>query len=139
MQRTVPLALSRSRGELVHLIERRKAARQFKAHGVIKMSSLIFHRFGEPVSEFRNSWATACRLAGVSRLFHDLRRSACRNMVAAGVAQVTAMQLSGHKSDSMFRRYAIVAEHDMRAALRMTQTHLAGVRENRASKRTTVN
>lgn len=50
-------------------------------------------------------------------------------MVGAGVAQVTAMQLSGHKTDSMFRRYAIVAENDMRTALRMTQTHLAGVRE----------
>ena len=50
-------------------------------------------------------------------------------MVAAGVAQVTAMQLSGHKTDSMFRRYAIVAENDMRAALRMTQAHLASIRE----------
>jgi integrase len=126
-------------GELVALIERRKAAREFKAHGIMKMSSLIFHRFGEPVSEFRKSWATACRLAGVRRLFHDLRRSACRNMVAAGVAQVTAMQLSGHKTDSMFRRYAIVAENDMRAALRMTQNHLASVRENPVTKRTTVN
>jgi hypothetical protein len=54
-------------------------------------------------------------------------------MVAAGVAQVTAMQLSGHKTDSMFRRYAIVAESDMRAALRMTQNHLATVRKNLVS------
>ena len=93
------------------------------------MSTLIFHRSGEPIREFRKSWATACRLAGVRRLFHDLRRSACRNMVAAGVAQVTAMQLSGYKTDSMFRRYAIVAENDMRAALRMTQKHLASAHE----------
>jgi integrase len=121
-------------GELVDLIERRKAARQFKAQGVVTMSALIFHRLGEPICEFRKSWATACRLAGVRRLFHDLRRSACRNMVAAGVAQVTAMQLSGHKTDSMFRRYAIVAENDMRAALRMTQNHLETVRKNLTSR-----
>jgi hypothetical protein len=60
-------------------------------------------------------------------------------MVVAGVAQVTAMQLSGHKTDSMFRRYAIVAENDMRAALRMTQNHLAHVRESIITKSTTVN
>jgi integrase len=116
-------------GDLVELTERRKAARPFKVAGVVIMSALIFHRGGKPIGEFRKSWATACRLGGVRRLFHDLRRSACRNMVAAGVAQVTAMQLSGHKTDSMFRRYAIVAENDMRAALRMTQSHLASTRE----------
>jgi integrase len=123
-------------GDLVELIERRKAAMQFKVDGVATKSALIFHRDGEPVREFRKSWSTACRLAGVRRLFHDLRRSACRNMVAAGVAQVTAMQLSGHKTDSMFRRYAIVAENDMRAALRMTQNHLETVRKNRVSTAT---
>jgi integrase len=116
-------------GELVDLVQRRKTATQFKAGGLTMMSALIFHRGGEPIREFRKSWATACRLSGICRLFHDLRRSACRNMVAAGVAQVTAMQLSGHKTDSMFRRYAIVAENDMRAALRMTQNHLANARE----------
>ena len=116
-------------GELVELAERRKTAKRFKIDGVAMMSALIFHRAGKPICEFRKSWSTACRLAGVRRLFHDLRRSACRNMVAAGVAQVTAMQLSGHKTDSMFRRYAIVAENDMRAALRMTQIHLERTRE----------
>lgn len=115
-------------GELVELVERRKAAKKFKVDEVEKISALIFHRSGQPIREFRKSWATACRLSGVRRLFHDLRRSACRNMVAAGVAQVTAMQLSGHKTDSMFRRYAIVAENDMREALRMTQNHLTNSR-----------
>jgi integrase len=116
-------------GEMVNLVDRRKTARQFKADGRAMMSGRIFHRDGEPIREFRKSWATACRLSGICRLFHDLRRSACRNMVAAGVAQVTAMQLSGHKTDSMFRRYAIVAENDMRAALRITQNHLARISE----------
>jgi len=126
-------------GELVELIERRKVARPVKANGMTMMSALIFHRAGKPICEFRKTWATACRLAGVRRLFHDLRRSACRNMVIAGVAQVTAMQLSGHKTDSMFRRYAIVAENDMRTALRVTQSHLANVRKNILTKGTTVN
>jgi len=40
------------------------------------------------------------------------------------------MQISGHRTDSMFRRYAIVAESDVRKALRMTQDHLAMVKEN---------
>jgi hypothetical protein len=51
-------------------------------------------------------------------------------MIAAGVAQVTAMQVSGHKTDSMFRRYAIVSETDLRTALRATQQYLATVNEN---------
>src|SRR4051812_18222992 len=126
-------------GELVELIERRSSARQFNVDSLVRMSELIFHRGGGPIREFRKSWATACRLAGVRRLFHDLRRSACRNMVVAGVAQVTAMQLSGHRTDSMFRRYAIVAENDMRAALRMTQNHLARMREKVVTKKTAVN
>jgi integrase len=116
--------------ELAELIARRKAARQVKVKETVMLSALIFHRKGEPIRKFRKSWATACTKAGISRLFHDLRRSACRNMNAAGVAQVTAMQVSGHKTDSMFRRYAIVSETDLRAALRATQQYLATVKEN---------
>lgn len=90
---------------------------------------LWFDRKGEPIREFRKPWAKACTKAGISRLFHDLRRSACRNTIAPGVAQVTAMQVSGHKTDSMFRRYAI-RETDLRTALRATRAHLAAAREN---------
>jgi hypothetical protein len=46
-------------------------------------------------------------------------------MLNAGVPQAIAMQITGHKTDSMFRRYAIVAPNDVRTALRMTQEHTA--------------
>jgi integrase len=117
-------------GELSELIARRKAARQVKVKDTVMLASSIFHREGVPITEFRKSWRSACKKAGISRLFHDLRRSACRNMVAAGVPQVTAMALSGHRSDSMFRRYAIVAESDLRSALRSTQQYLKTAKEN---------
>jgi integrase len=117
-------------GELSELIARRKAARQVKVKDTVMLASLIFHRKGLPIREFRKSWKTACTKAGIRRLFHDLRRSACKNMVAAGVPQVTAMQVSGHKTDSMFRRYAICSESDLRTALRTTQQYLKTMKEN---------
>jgi integrase len=118
--RTIPFE-----GELADLIERRRKARQFEIEKVTMTSPLIFHRKGEPIREFRKSWATACKLAGVRRLFHDLRRSAARNMLNAGVPQAIAMQITGHKTDSMFRRYAIVTPNDVRSALRTTQEYTA--------------
>lgn len=64
-------------------------------------------------------------LVYVGKIFHDLRRSSARNMLQAGVPQAIAMQVTGHKTDSMFRRYAIVAPNDVRTALRLTQEHTA--------------
>jgi hypothetical protein len=58
---------------------------------------------------------TACRKAGVpGLLLHDLRRSAVRNLERAGVSRSVAMKLTGHKTGNVYRRYAIVAENDLR-------------------------
>jgi integrase len=117
--RSIPLV-----GELAEIVERRKAARQVKENGTARMVEFIFHRAGEPVARFNKSWATACRLAKCSgKLFHDLRRSAARNMVQAGVPQATAQRVSGHKSSSMFSRYSIICTDDLRTALEKTQTY----------------
>ncbi|MFI5295913.1 MAG: tyrosine-type recombinase/integrase [Thermodesulfovibrionales bacterium] len=50
------------------------------------------------------------------RLFHDLRRTGVRNLIHQGVPQKTAMLISGHKTDAVFRRYLIIDESDIKAA-----------------------
>jgi integrase len=74
----------------------------------------VFHRRGRPIRSFHGAWLRACCEAGCpGRFIHDLRRSAVREMERAGVPRSVAMKLSGHKTESIYRRYAIVSEGDL--------------------------
>lgn len=71
------------------------------------------------------------QLSYAGRIFHDLRRTAARNMVSAGVAPQVAMRITGHRTDAMFRRYAIVDEDQKRQALAKTQDFLLRTSDHR--------
>ena len=138
-------------GDLAEIIKRRTDARKVVTQTGFLLAELVFHNAGFPIMDFRKAWATGCVMAGLGKLvcptcnqegaahicetckaptryngklFHDFRRSAVRNMVRAGVPERVAMTISGHKTRSIFDRYNIVSEADLRNAMQRTQEYL---------------
>jgi len=82
-----------------------------------KVVPFVFHRDGERIKYFRAAWTNACEAAGCPHaLVHDMRRSAVRTFERAGVPRSAAMSMVGHKTEAIYRRYAIVDEAMQREA-----------------------
>jgi len=110
-------------GRLREILETQLAKTEALQRASGKLIPWLFHRDGKPIKTFRRSWITACVNAGfghvikntkgkvikkvADRIPHDFRRTAVRNLERAGVARSAAMKMVGHKTESIYRRYAI--------------------------------
>jgi len=118
----VPLA-----GRLWDIIEERHSVRRLDC-------PYVFHRDGKRIGDFKKAWKTACGKSGLAgTLVHDLRRCTARNLSRANVPEQLSMKITGHKTNSMYRRYRIVDEDELREAQEKLQAHLG-----QQSKKSTV-
>jgi len=98
------------------VLERQRERTEAFQRSTGEISPAVFHREGRPIKSFRRAWLTACQRAGLTgRIPHDFRRTAVRNLERAGVPRSTAMKMVGHKTETIYRRYAIADEGMLRA------------------------
>lgn len=109
--------------ELKQVIEGQWEAR--KGHRKLTPFVFLNENGTDRIKRFDKSWKTACKDAKIGkRIFHDLRRTAVRNMVRSGVPERVAMMVSGHKSRSVFDRYNITNDADLMEAARKQSAYL---------------
>lgn len=121
----------------------------------------VFLRDGTPIKGFRKAWDSACIEAGLcevlkdeqgnpvvvkdkkgnekvvkvsTKLFHDLRRTAIRNLVRSGVPETVCMAISGHRTRSVFQRYDIASDRDLMEATEKRKAYTEGQEQSVTGK-----
>ena len=119
--------------ELRKLLEaQQQIAKELQANGITTrfvFCHVLGKKAGERISlsAYAHRWWKARVAAGCpSRIPHDFRRTAVRNLVRAGVPERVAMLLTGHKTRAVFERYNIVSSGDLREAARRLDQFATG-------------
>jgi hypothetical protein len=142
-------------GELAEIIDRRRQDPYVHTvTGETAESRYIFHRNGGRIDDFRKAWTAACIAAGFAKpklrrdgrpvldrkgqpvmratlIFHDLRRSAVRNLMAAGVNQSVAMRATGHQRAPDHQRLSALPDRLRRRRARGARADASRARERR--------
>ena len=88
----------------------------------------------KPIRSYVTAWRNATERAGLAgRWVHDFRRCGARSLRQAGVPESVSMKLIGHKTPSIFRRYSIVDDKDLRVGVEQLAAFHAqqsGLRDN---------
>jgi integrase len=102
--------------------QRERADAVQRATGVL--CPFVFFRYSQraqkpkPIRNFYKAWHRACRAAGVpGKIPHDFRRTMVKRLEAARIPRATAMSITGHRSESVYRRYHIVSPAEQRDAM----------------------
>ena len=121
--RVFPVAALPPLGEVLTL-QRERVSRIEKVTGQVIPHVFVWSD-GRPIGFYLRRWRSACKKAGLpGRLVHDFRRTAVRNLERAGVPRSVAMKLTGHRTEAVYRRYAIVSPADLRAGVeKLAQLH----------------
>ena len=110
-------------------------------------------RFSGQIQRIEKPWNTACRKARLGYGYkisekyvekwkdklpagptvHDFRRTAVRNMVRSGIPERVAMMISGHKARSVFERYNIVNDADLKLASQKQEAYLQAQKDTISS------
>lgn len=152
---TVTLPVSHSKGkhprrfpfrvlpELAALLERQRALTTALEREQGRVIPLVFHRHGAEMKDYYTAWRSALKRAQVKatkgaltlyaagdlekRIPHDMRRTAVRALVRAGVPEGVAMTITGHKTRAVFERYNITSGRDQDEAVAKLAEYLGQV------------
>ena len=110
-------------GELRAVIDRQWELR--KEHLQLLPYVFLNENGTDKVKEFKKTWKRVCKETKVGdKLLHDFRRTAVRNMIQAGIPERFAMQISGRRTRSVFERYTIASDSDLRLAATKHEAYL---------------
>ena len=87
------------------------------------LSQFVCYAFGEPMAADQCCGRKSKRTKYSGLIFHDLRRTAARNLRRAGISETVIMKIGGWKTRSVFERYAIVSRGDMAEAMQKLESN----------------